>query len=61
MLKSILSLEGAQLLKKSEQIEISGGMIPTQTICCDPALHCCRTGRTDGCRFRYSTFNYGCI
>ncbi len=42
MLKSILKLDGAQELNKSEQKSINGGGRPGS--CCDPELHCCTFG-----------------
>ena len=41
MLKSILKLNGAQELSKTEQESINGGGGPTLRRCCDPELHCC--------------------
>ncbi|MBQ0736016.1 hypothetical protein [Aquimarina celericrescens] len=42
MLKTILNLEGAQSLKKSEQKAINGGQL-VPILCCNPIMECCTT------------------
>ena len=41
MLKEILNLTGAQVLNKSEQKNIFGGMLKKGGGCCNPTFSCC--------------------